>query len=108
MLSQSTLEYQSFNVNSVNNVYTYVLMLSQLQTTLALISLKESSHTVPQVLLLKTSTRPSLGFEPPTRRTLEVLICGPRAIMRLKTVISIDFHLWFYITISSRFIFISA
>ena len=42
---------------------------SCLHTTLASMLSQKSSHTVPQWLLMHTSTRPSLGKNPPARRT---------------------------------------
>ena len=42
---------------------------SCLQTTRASLSSQESSHTVPQVLLKQTSTRPSVGMSPSTSLT---------------------------------------
>ena len=42
---------------------------SCLQTTRASLSSQESSHTVPQVLLKHTSTRPSVGMSPSTSLT---------------------------------------
>ena len=42
---------------------------SWLQTTAALVSSQESSHTVPHWLLRHTSTLPSLSLPPPTSRT---------------------------------------
>ena len=41
-----------------------------LQTTLASTAVKESSHTVPHVLLLHSSTRPSRLLGPPTSLTV--------------------------------------
>lgn len=46
---------------------------SCLQTTAASMLLHASSHTVPQALLLQTSTRPSLALEPPARRISPVV-----------------------------------
>ena len=48
---------------------------SCLQTTLASDVLQESSHTVPHVLLLQSSTRPSYRFVPP-RSLISPLVHG--------------------------------
>lgn len=60
-----------------NCMLTRVLPLDEkpscLQATAASKALQKSSHTVPQALLLQTSTRPSLELLPPTSRMSPVV-----------------------------------
>ena len=60
---------------------------SCLQTTVASVLSQRSSQTVPQAPPLHTSTRPSMLFEPPTRRIDPSVQASPNdTLVRIKSV----------------------